>query len=99
MRNTYKSLATATGGYDKLTFTEKDLQNHVAKSVRVIQEEGDEQSLMQYFHRMQQQNCNFFYKVKLDEQHHIEHAFWANARSRTAYEHFGDVVSFDTTDR
>ncbi|RYR31570.1 hypothetical protein Ahy_B01g056390 [Arachis hypogaea] len=29
MRNTYKSLATATGGYDKLTFTEKDLQNHI----------------------------------------------------------------------
>ncbi|XLT81321.1 hypothetical protein HN873_003074, partial [Arachis hypogaea] len=96
MRNTYQSLATAAGGYDKLTFTEKDLRNYVANSFRVIQEEGDVQSLMQYFHRIQQQNCNFFYEVKLDEQHHIEHAFWADARCRAAYKHSGDVVSFDT---
>ncbi|RYR10086.1 hypothetical protein Ahy_B05g078554 [Arachis hypogaea] len=82
IRNTYQSLATAAGGYDKLTFTQKDLRNHVARSVRVIEEEGDAQSLMQYFHRMQEEN-NFFYE--------------ADARSRAAYEYFGDVVSFDTT--
>ncbi|KAL4286256.1 hypothetical protein AHAS_Ahas19G0068000 [Arachis hypogaea] len=93
IRNTYQSLATTAGGYDKLTFTQKDLWNHVARSVRVIEEEGDAQSLMQYFHRMQEQNRNFFYEVKLDEQHHIKHAFWADARSRAAYEYFDDVVS------
>ncbi|RYQ83036.1 hypothetical protein Ahy_B10g101651 [Arachis hypogaea] len=46
---------------------------------------------------MQQQNRNFFYEVKLDEQHRINHAFWADARSRAAYEYFDNVVSFDTT--
>ncbi|XP_072053951.1 protein FAR-RED IMPAIRED RESPONSE 1-like [Arachis hypogaea] len=97
IRNTYQSLATAAGDYDKLTFTQKDLWNHVARNVRVIEEEGDAKSLMQYFHRIQEQNRNFFYEVKLDEQHHIKHAFWADARSRATYEYFGDVVSFDTT--
>ncbi|RYR47046.1 hypothetical protein Ahy_A07g032957 [Arachis hypogaea] len=29
--------------------------------------------------------------------HSIKYAFWADTRSRTAYEYFGDVVSFDTT--
>ncbi|KAL4305964.1 hypothetical protein AHAS_Ahas16G0130900 [Arachis hypogaea] len=43
------SLATVAGDYDKLTFTEKDLRNHVAKSVRVIQEKGDAQSLMHFW--------------------------------------------------
>ncbi|KAL4322139.1 hypothetical protein AHAS_Ahas14G0180600 [Arachis hypogaea] len=43
IRNTYQSLATAVGVYDKLTFTQKDLQNHVARSVRVIEKEGDAQ--------------------------------------------------------
>ncbi|KAL4349388.1 hypothetical protein AHAS_Ahas10G0037000 [Arachis hypogaea] len=52
---------------------------------------------MQYFHRMQEQNRNFFYEVKLDEQHHIKHVFWADVRSCAAYEYFGNVVSFDTT--
>ncbi|KAL4322138.1 hypothetical protein AHAS_Ahas14G0180500 [Arachis hypogaea] len=46
---------------------------------------------------MQEQNRNFFYKVKLDEQHHIKHAFWVDARSRAAYEYFSNVVSFDMT--
>ncbi|RYQ83615.1 hypothetical protein Ahy_B10g102372 [Arachis hypogaea] len=64
MTNTL-SIATAVSGYDKLTFTKNDLQNHVAK-------------------------------IKLDEQHRIENAFGADARSCAAYKHFGDVVSFDT---
>ncbi|RYR28703.1 hypothetical protein Ahy_B01g052860 [Arachis hypogaea] len=29
--------------------------------------------------------------------HYIKHAFWANARSRAAFDYFEDVVSFDTT--
>ncbi|XP_016185480.1 protein FAR1-RELATED SEQUENCE 5-like [Arachis ipaensis] len=80
MRNRYQSLATTAGGYDKLTFNEKDLRNHVAKSDATTKPQ-------------------LLYEVKLDEQHLIEHALWADARSRAAYEHFGDVVSFDMTDR
>ncbi|RYR14804.1 hypothetical protein Ahy_B04g071503 isoform B [Arachis hypogaea] len=42
-------------------------------------------------------NQNFFFKFNLKGDHSIKNAFWADARSRTAYEYFGDVVSFDTT--
>ncbi|KAL4373667.1 hypothetical protein AHAS_Ahas05G0104700 [Arachis hypogaea] len=63
MKNTYQSLATTAGGHDKLTFIEKNLQNHIEKCVRIIQEERDAQSLMQYFHRMQQKTTTSFMKL------------------------------------
>ncbi|XP_028057631.1 protein FAR1-RELATED SEQUENCE 5-like [Camellia sinensis] len=46
---------------------------------------------------MQQQNLNFYSAIDLDEDGHMRNLFWADARSKTAYEAFGDVVSFDTT--
>ncbi|KAL4337162.1 hypothetical protein AHAS_Ahas12G0082600 [Arachis hypogaea] len=39
----------------------------------------------------------FFYDICVYSDNSLKHAFWADARSRAAYEYFGDVVSFDTT--
>nr|XP_012575220.1 protein FAR-RED IMPAIRED RESPONSE 1-like [Cicer arietinum] len=39
----------------------------------------------------------FFYDIDLDDDFHVRNVFWANGRSRAAYEYFGDVVNFDTT--
>ncbi|WJX50861.1 hypothetical protein P8452_37109 [Trifolium repens] len=36
-------------------------------------------------------------KGDLDDDFHVRNVFWADARSRAAYESFGDVVTFDTT--
>ena len=33
----------------------------------------------------------------MDEDFHVQNIFWADARCRSAYEYFGDVVTFDTT--
>ncbi|XLT34716.1 hypothetical protein HN873_066008 [Arachis hypogaea] len=61
---------------DEAESCNKKFQSHARR--------GDAQLLMQYFHRMHQQNHNFFYKVKFDEQHRIEHAFCADARRHAA---------------
>ncbi|CAK8570745.1 unnamed protein product [Lathyrus sativus] len=37
-------------------------------------------------------------KEDLDDDFHVRNVFWAVAKSRSAYEYFGDVVTFDTTD-
>ncbi|XP_012573015.1 protein FAR1-RELATED SEQUENCE 5-like [Cicer arietinum] len=36
-------------------------------------------------------------KEDLDDDFHVRNVFWADARSRAAYEYFGDVVTFDIT--
>jgi len=47
--------------------------------------------------RMQEKNDRFFYVIDLDEESCLKNVFWADARSRVAYESFGDVKTFDTT--
>ncbi|XP_057725133.1 protein FAR1-RELATED SEQUENCE 3 [Arachis stenosperma] len=57
----------------------------------------DCQNLLEYFKRMQAENPGFFYAIQLDEDNHMSNVFWADARSRSAYNHFGDAINLDTT--
>lgn len=59
--------------------------------------EGDDEAIHQFFASMQNKNPNFFYLVDLDQHGRLRNLFWADARSRAAYQYFGDVVTFDTT--
>ncbi|KAJ7964857.1 Protein FAR1-RELATED SEQUENCE like [Quillaja saponaria] len=56
----------------------------------------DAQNLLEYFKKMQAENPGFFYAIQLDEDNRMSNVFWADARSRTAYNHFGDAVTLDT---
>ncbi|XP_010681755.3 protein FAR1-RELATED SEQUENCE 6-like [Beta vulgaris subsp. vulgaris] len=42
-------------------------------------------------------NQNFFHMHRLDENNYLKDIMWVDARSRVAYEEFGDVVCFDST--
>ncbi|QHN92558.1 Protein FAR1-RELATED SEQUENCE [Arachis hypogaea] len=46
---------------------------------------------------MKEKNRNFFFELELEDDQSIKLAFWADARSRAAFEYFKDVISFDTT--
>ncbi|XP_014505327.1 protein FAR1-RELATED SEQUENCE 3 [Vigna radiata var. radiata] len=59
----------------------------------------DAHNLLEYFKKMQAENPGFFYAIQLDDDNHMSNVFWADARSRTAYGHFGDTVTMDTTYR
>eukprot|EP00258_Populus_trichocarpa_P019488 XP_006384743.1 protein FAR1-RELATED SEQUENCE 3 [Populus trichocarpa] len=59
----------------------------------------DAQNLLEYFKKMQAENPGFFYAIQLDDENRMANVFWADARSRTAYTHFGDAVTFDTNSR
>jgi hypothetical protein len=56
----------------------------------------DAQNLLEYFKKMQAENPGFFYAIQLDDDNRMANVFWADARSRTAYSHFGDAVTLDT---
>ncbi|GAB4824554.1 Fibroblast growth factor receptor substrate 3, variant 2 [Ancistrocladus abbreviatus] len=59
----------------------------------------DTQNMLDYFKKMQAENPGFFYAIQLDEDNRMANAFWADARSRTAYRYFGDVTTLDTSYR
>ncbi|XP_043724136.1 protein FAR1-RELATED SEQUENCE 3-like [Telopea speciosissima] len=56
----------------------------------------DASNLLEYLKRMQAENPGFYYAIQLDDDNRMSNVFWADARSRTAYSHFGDAVTFDT---
>ena len=94
---TFQALVQDAGGYENLPFVEQDVRNYISKERRAIGKEGDAKALVNYFDRMKELNCNFWYDIDFDDQFRVRNIFWADARSRAAYEAFGDVVSFDTT--
>ncbi|XP_035541527.1 protein FAR1-RELATED SEQUENCE 5-like [Juglans regia] len=58
---------------------------------------GGAGALRDYFLRMQFKNLGFFYMMDIDDEGRLKNVFWADPRSRAAYQDFGDVVTFDTT--
>lgn len=59
----------------------------------------DAENLLEYFKKVQAENPGFFYAIQLDEDNRMSNVFWADARSRTAYSHFGDAVTLETAYR
>lgn len=73
-----------------------NLQNHRNHKKENIGKD-DAQLILEFFNLMQSENPFFFYAVQFGKGDCLANAFWVDARSRIAYESFGDVVIFDTT--
>ncbi|XP_020080380.1 protein FAR-RED IMPAIRED RESPONSE 1-like [Ananas comosus] len=97
LNKNFNSIAVEAGGYENLTFGENDARNYIEKVRRLRLGEGDGEAICNYFREMQERNGNFFYSIDLDDDSRLRNVFWADARSRTAYECFGDVITFDST--
>ncbi|XP_057760113.1 protein FAR-RED ELONGATED HYPOCOTYL 3-like [Arachis stenosperma] len=94
---TYQSFVAAAGGHHELNFIEKDVRNYITREVRNISEQENAKKFGKYLLRMKEKNQNFFFELELEGDQSIKLAFWADARSRAAFEYFGDVILFDTT--
>ncbi|XP_042988596.1 protein FAR1-RELATED SEQUENCE 5-like [Carya illinoinensis] len=97
MSKNYYSLVVDAGGFDNLQFQEKDCRNFIDKARHLRLGKGGGDALNQYFQRMRDQNDGFVSNMDVDDDGRLRNMFWADARSRAAYEYFGDVVTFDTT--
>ncbi|KAG9446981.1 hypothetical protein H6P81_013109 [Aristolochia fimbriata] len=71
------------------------VQNHTNTGEQSMR--GVAQATLDFFRFMQNENPAFVYAVQVDKEDHVLNAFWVDSKSRTAYDHFGDVVMFDTS--
>ncbi|XP_073224356.1 protein FAR-RED IMPAIRED RESPONSE 1-like [Cicer arietinum] len=95
INKTFQSLVKDVGGLENVPFCEKDVKNYVIKERCTIGKEGDGNTLIRYLCQMREQNSDFIYDIDLDDDFHVRNVFLVDARSRAAYEYFGDVVTFD----
>ena len=56
MAQSFKSIVIEAGGYENLTFLEKDTRNHVDKARQLRLGEGDTAIIHKYFKKMQAEN-------------------------------------------
>ncbi|RYR57437.1 hypothetical protein Ahy_A05g023170 isoform A [Arachis hypogaea] len=94
---TFQSFIAVAGGHCELNFIEKDVRNYITREVRNVSKQEDAKKFGKYLLRMKEKNQNFFFELELEDDQSIKLAFWADARSRAAFEYFRDVISFDTT--
>ncbi|XP_028084856.1 protein FAR-RED IMPAIRED RESPONSE 1-like [Camellia sinensis] len=92
----FHSIVVEAGGYEALMFDEQDARNYIQNARRLRLGVGDAESATFYFHKMQQQNSNFYLATDLDEDGRMRNLFWADARSRATYKAFGDVELITT---
>ncbi|XP_052181937.1 protein FAR1-RELATED SEQUENCE 9-like [Diospyros lotus] len=97
LQKSYNSAVVEAGGYENLTFVEKDCRNYIDKVRKLRLGEGDAVAIQAYFSKMQALCPGFYFSVDLDEEYRLRNVFWADNRCRQAYKEFGDVVTFDTT--
>jgi hypothetical protein len=70
-----KSSIFEAGGYENVTYNQKDVRNFLDKKCRLKSREGDGQALHDYFVRMQDKNSNFYHALDLDDELRVRNVF------------------------
>lgn len=96
-RKMYVEMTRKSGGYQNAGFVQADMNAQSDKGRYLGLDEGDAQVMLEYFKRIQKENPNFFYAIDLNEEQRLRNLFWVDAKSRSDYASFNDVVSFDTS--
>ncbi|XP_051189963.2 protein FAR1-RELATED SEQUENCE 5-like [Lolium perenne] len=84
------------GSMDKVPFSKKTLRtvcSNIAKEALV----DDVQKTLQSFREKISRDPRFVFTAELDEDNRLNSLMWTSGRSRSLYQHFGDVITFDTT--
>ncbi|XP_012470745.1 protein FAR1-RELATED SEQUENCE 7 isoform X2 [Gossypium raimondii] len=76
-----------------------DFSSHLSYLNQCNLNPEDIQGLINYFKQQQLEDPSFFYTLQVDAKSSLISFIWRDGRSKTDYQHFGDVVVLDTTFR
>jgi len=92
----YTILGNFFGSMQNVPATKRCLKS-VCQKINREQAEDDIKKTLDLIRDLRKNDPGFLYSVDTDDEGRIKTLMWTNSRSRMQYEHFGDVVSFDTT--
>ena len=92
-------MAKQVGGRDNLGFIPEDYKNYLRSKRTRDSMIGDTGGVLEYLQKKKIEDSGFYSAIQLDADDLITNIFWADAKMRSDYEYFGDVVCFDTTYR
>jgi len=92
----YSIMGNFFGAMENVPTTKRCLKT-LCQIINKEQAYDDINKSLELFRQMMQKDPGFMYSVDSDEDDRIKTIMWTSTRSRLQYEHFGDVVMFDTT--
>ncbi|ESQ28842.1 hypothetical protein EUTSA_v10019760mg, partial [Eutrema salsugineum] len=92
-KGTVEIMSREVGGQGNLGFMEKDYRNYIYRKRMEEMKKGDAGAVLEYLQKRKEDNSSFFYAMQLDEDDMITNIFWADDRSISDYNLFGDVVN------
>ncbi|XP_057757619.1 protein FAR1-RELATED SEQUENCE 5-like [Arachis stenosperma] len=90
-------MAGQAGGYSLMGFTKKDAYNYIEKTKREKIVDGDANVAIIYLEGKAVSDPMCMARYNLTDKNMLANLFWADGGSRVNYQHFGDVLSFDST--
>uniref|UniRef100_A0A0A9DMK7 Protein FAR1-RELATED SEQUENCE n=1 Tax=Arundo donax TaxID=35708 RepID=A0A0A9DMK7_ARUDO len=91
------TLSSRDGDNGRALSTQIEFRTKIDRNRKLKLVEGDLEALLGFFNKMQDQNPCFFYSLDMNEQGQLRNVFWADAKSRSSYNYFGDVVAINVT--
>jgi len=92
----YSILGNFFSSMEKVPTTKRSLKN-LCQKINREQAEDDIKKTLDFFSELRKSDPGFMFSVDPDEDGRIKTLLWTNGRSRMQCEHFGDVITFDTT--
>jgi zinc finger SWIM domain-containing protein 3 len=97
LKDSYQLMSKQVGGSDNLGFTKRDHKNYLRNKRQRALKFWEAASLEKYFRHQLKESPSYFYAFQLDVEELITNIFWVDVRMIIDYNHFGDVITFDTT--
>lgn len=80
------------------SFDERDCYNYLGRSkVYKTPVESDTSTMLEFLWKNHTKDPQFFYAILIDKDSRAINFLWIDGRSQSQYQHFGDVLYFDTT--
>ncbi|KAL4357096.1 hypothetical protein AHAS_Ahas09G0152500 [Arachis hypogaea] len=91
----YRALANHIGGYEYLSFTQRDMYNKIAKQRRQLR--GDAYAVLKYLEDQATNDLSLYFNHHMDADGTLRNLFWCDGLSMADYSLFGNVLPFDAT--
>ncbi|KAJ4791674.1 Protein FAR1-RELATED SEQUENCE 5 [Rhynchospora pubera] len=85
------------GPIRSVNFLPAEYSNYLPSKRQLPIQMGDGMAILKYLQSMLLDNPTFFYAIQVDEEDKLTNFFWADTKSRTDFNSFGDVLCLDTT--
>ncbi|XP_062089745.1 protein FAR1-RELATED SEQUENCE 5-like [Humulus lupulus] len=90
-------MAHQVGGYERMSFTSKDLYNRIVAASKVDFDGSDARRAIGYLEHKEDTNPRFFGKFSYNASNQLLNLFWVDGKSRSDYETYGHAITFDST--